>query len=246
MIDVLNDFTAKEAHPQKATIGYEFPYCSARVVMLGKASRIISSLHSAYLLLRAGKPTEAAALTRLVSDYCEDITFLAAECLAREPSESYWQFLESYFTPDPVSAADLKTLQDRRTTLKTVGRPYGYVSRRTIRAALHTLAAGTPGLNMNDFTTRARLLDHGKNGYVHAGYLQCMESYSPRSGTFDVLRITDRQVVRSAMEFICGNLLQGLLAFGYMAIERGENAWVTSIQRQAKRLETAPEYNGLP
>lgn len=244
MIAVLNDFTAKEACPNEAAIGYEFPYCSARVVMLGKASRIVSCLHSAYLLVKAGKPTEAAALTRLVSDYCEDIMFLVAECFSPEPSMSYWQFLESYFTPDPWSAEDLKAIQDRRRALKAAGRPYGYVSRKTIRAGLQQLAAGIQGLDIDEFTVRARLLDSAKNGYVHAGHLPCMESYNPRSGTFDVLCVTNQQVVRSAIEFLCGNLLTGLLAFGYMAIERGEKEWLARIQQRARRLEAAPEYNG--
>jgi hypothetical protein len=71
-----------------------------------------------------------------------------------------------------------------------------------------------------------------------------MKSYNPRSGTFDVFRVTNQQVIRSAIGFICGNLLEGLLAFDYMAIERGEREWVSRIQIQAKRLEIAPEYNG--
>ena len=78
----------------------EFRQHIPNAVMVGKLVRAVSGLRGALLLAEAGYVAECAALLRMVSDFCTEVSAIG-EALNRggEPPRAVRDFVNQYFTP---------------------------------------------------------------------------------------------------------------------------------------------------
>src|SRR5688572_16946846 len=84
-------------------------------VMIGKCVRAVSGIHAALALADLGYVAECAALLRMVSDFCAEITAIG-EALNKggELPRAVRTFVDHYFVPKPHTPAQFKAAERTR------------------------------------------------------------------------------------------------------------------------------------
>ena len=151
----------------------EFREHIPHAVMVGKLVRAVSGLRGALLLAEAGYVVECAALLRMVSDFCTEVSAIG-EALNRggELPREVRNFVNQYFTPKERTPEEYIAKEHPR-----------YVSRTELMKAEVRLAEGTP-VDGERLRTFHRFLNMTYDSYVHGAYETTMELYNPSTGVF--------------------------------------------------------------
>ena len=143
--------------------------------MVGKLVRVVSGLRGALLLAEAGHITECAALLRIVSDFCIEISAIGSSLhRSDEMRASVKKFVNQYFMPrarTPDECAARKRMQ--------------YVSREKLMRAHEALAEKQP-IDMNLLKGSHRFVNMVYDAYVHGAYETTMELWNRRTRSFEM------------------------------------------------------------
>jgi len=173
-----NDLAAPLMPPRMVAEGedlvrLEFREHIPHAVMVGKSVRAVSGIRAALSLAELGYVTECAALLRMVSDFCTEITAIG-EALNRGgdlPAEVD-RFVEQYFKQKPRTPEQLAAAERTR-----------YVSREELMKAELRLAESAR-IDGEQLRAAHRFLNMGYDAYVHGSYETTMELCDPCTGNF--------------------------------------------------------------
>ena len=159
--------------PDGDLIRLEFRQHIPHAVMIGKCIRAVSGIRAALVLADLGYVAECAALLRMVSDFCTEITAVR-EALNRggELPAAVRTFVDQYFAQKPRTPDQLATAERTR-----------YVSREELMKAELRLAENSEvdGEQMRIFH---RFLNMTYDAYMHGAYETTMELCDPDTGRF--------------------------------------------------------------
>jgi hypothetical protein len=142
-------------------------------VMIGKCVRAVSGMHAALALADLGYVAECAALLRIVSDFCTEITAIGA-ALHRggELPRAVQTFVEHYFMPKPRTPEQFEAAERPR-----------YVSREDLMKVAGRLAENV-NVNGEQLHIYHRFINMSFDAYVHGAYETTMELCNPDTGRF--------------------------------------------------------------
>lgn len=151
----------------------EFRQHIPHAVMVGKLVRAVGGLRGALVLAEAGYVAECAALLRMVSDFCTEISAIG-EALNRggDPPRAVWNFVNQYFTPKARTPAAYAAAERTR-----------YVNREEMMKAERRLAEGTT-VDGEQLRIVHQFLNMIYDAYVHGAYETTMELCNPSTGLF--------------------------------------------------------------
>jgi hypothetical protein len=154
-------------------IRLEFRQHLPHAVMIGKSVRAVSGLQAALVLADLGYVAECAALLRMVSDFCSEVTAIGrALNSGGELPSAVRTFVEQYFTRKARTPEELAAEERTR-----------YVSREELMKAEGRSAEGA-NLNGEQLRGVRRFLNMTYDAYVHGAYETTMELYDPLTGRF--------------------------------------------------------------
>ena len=210
-------------------IRLEFRQHIPHSVMIGKSVRAVSGLRAALALAEAGYVAESAALLRMVSDFCTEITAIG-EALNRGGvvPNAVQTFVEQYFvqkarTPEQLAASE-------RTR---------YVAREELMKAEVRLAEDA---NVDGEKLRIvhRFLNMGFDAYVHGAYETTMELYNPRTNDFMMRGHLSSSKREEFVEAVFLKLHEVVVAIEFTAAVTGHAA-VFKAAREARHTLDASE-----
>jgi hypothetical protein len=142
-------------------------------VMIGKCVRAVSGIHAALDLADLGYVVECAALLRMVSDYCMEITAIG-EALHRGGvlPRAVQIFVDQYFVPKPRTPEEFAEAERTR-----------YASREDLMKAGIRLAESA-NVDGEKLRTVHRFLNMTYDAYVHGAYETTMELCDVDTGRF--------------------------------------------------------------
>jgi hypothetical protein len=151
----------------------EFRQHIPQAVMIGKLVRAVGGLRGALVLADAGYVSECAALLRMVSDFCTEISAIG-EALNRggDPPRAVRDFVNQYFTPKARTVEAYAAAERTR-----------YVSREELMKAQGRLAEGTR-IDGEQLRIGHRFINMVYDAYVHGAYETTMELCNPRTSLF--------------------------------------------------------------
>ena len=151
----------------------EFRQHIPHTVMVGKLVRAVSGLRGAFLLAEAGYVAECAALLRMVSDFCTEISAIG-EALNRggELPRAVRDFVSQYFTPKARTPEEYAAKERTR-----------YVSREELMKAEVRLAENTT-VDGEQLRTVHQFINMTYDACVHGAYETTMELCNPSTGVF--------------------------------------------------------------
>lgn len=163
----------REVPEGDAEIRLEFQEHIPHAVMVGKCIRAVSGIRAAHVLAEVGYVAECAALLRIVSDFCTEITAVG-KALNRGGAlpGAVQEFVDQYFVPRPRTPAELAAAKRNR-----------YVSREQLMKAELRLAEGAQ-VDGEQLRVVHRFLNMTYDAYVHGAYETTMELYDPHIGRF--------------------------------------------------------------
>jgi hypothetical protein len=153
----------------------EFRQHIPHTVMIGKSVRAVSGIRAALVLADLGYIAECAALLRMVSDFCIEVSAVG-EALHRggDVPVSVRSFVEQYFARKASTPEELAA--DERVR---------YVSREELMKAEGRLAENAKVDGEQQRVLR-RFLNMTYDAYVHGAYETTMELCDPLTGRFFV------------------------------------------------------------
>lgn len=151
----------------------EFRKHIPHTVMIGKCVRAVSGIHAALALADFGYVAECAAMMRIVSDFCTEITAIGAALdSGGELPSAVHTLVEQYFVPKPQTLAQFKATKRPR-----------YPSREELLKEEVRLAQKA-GIDGDEIRDRHRFINSIFDAYVHGAYETTIELYDPRTGRF--------------------------------------------------------------
>jgi hypothetical protein len=142
-------------------------------VMIGKCVRAVSGIHAALALADLGYVVECAALLRMVSDFCTEITAIGAALdKGGELPRAVRTFVDHYFVPKPRTPEQFEAAERTR-----------YVSREDLMKAAVRLAESA-NVDREQLRIVHRFLNMSFDAYVHGAYETTMELCDPDTGRF--------------------------------------------------------------
>ena len=156
-------------------IRLEFRQQIPQSVMIGKLVRAVSGLRGALVLAEAGYITECAAVLRIVSDFCTEISVIGfALHQGGDLPTAVSDFVVQYFTPRARTPDEFAAMERTR-----------YVSREALMKIHKTIAENHP-VDTNLLDRSHRYLNMAYDAYVHGAYETTMELWNPRAGSFEM------------------------------------------------------------
>lgn len=196
-----------------------------QALMVGKAVRMISALHAAWLLTDLGFIAETGSLLRLVSDFADEILSVAEGVAKGRLTPPQEQFLKQYFTPFPTSRDEFER------------RRAAYVKREDLYKAHYRLGS-TSDEDTAHLRGVSRYLKHGSDAFVHGAYLTAMELYDGR-GSFMLSGHQSEEKRREYKGAVAGKLHEALTAMFFMATASNMDALAGEIGSAALTLHNS-------
>lgn len=224
----VNDLAAPLLPPRTVPEGsglarLEFREHTPHAVMIGKSVRAVSGLRAALALSDLGYLAECAALLRMVSDFCTEITAVgeALNSGGKFPAAVH-TFVEQYFTQKPRTPEQLDVAERAH-----------YISREELMKAEVRLAARA-NINGEQLRENRRFLNMTFDAYVHGAYETTMELYDPPTGRFVVNGHPAVSKRREFVEFVFLKLHEVVCAIEITAAVTSNDV-VFKVARNARR-----------
>lgn len=156
-------------------IRLEFRQQIPESVMIGKLVRAVSGLRAALLLAETGHVAECAAVLRVVSDLCTEISVIGlALNQGGELPAAVKDFVVQYFKPRARTPNEFASAERTR-----------YVTREALLKVHKTLAQNHP-IDADMLDRSHRFINMAYDAYVHGAYETTMELWNQRSGAFEM------------------------------------------------------------
>jgi hypothetical protein len=153
----------------------EFRQQTPESVMIGKLVRAVSGLRAALLLAETGHVTECAAVLRMVSDLCTEISIIGFALDQRdELPAAVKEFVTQYFKPRSRTPDEYASAERTR-----------YVTREALMRAHKTLAQNH-SVDSDLLDRTRRFLNMAYDAYVHGAYETTMELWNQRTNVFEM------------------------------------------------------------
>jgi hypothetical protein len=223
----VNDLAAPLLPPQMVAEGddlvrVEFRRHNPHTVMIGKSIRAVSGLQAALVLADLGYVAECAALLRMVSDLCTEVTVIGKALNAGgELPAAVRIFIEQYFVRKAVTPEQFAAEERIR-----------YVSRGELLKA-EALLAGGASVGGEQVQGLRRFLNMAYDAYVHGAYETAMELYSPPTGRFMMSGHPDVAKREEFAEAVFLKLHEVVIALEFTAAVTGHTA-IFKAAREAR------------
>lgn len=222
MESTLSGFEKRVPEPQRVPMGdssaFRYVEKSIHQAIVQKLARVISTLHSARILLECGFIQEQAALQRMLDEFLEDITFLSHAVILNDVTELHRAYLNAFYEEEFDKPGDsIGSTQKRR-----------MVSRQKIRAYLAKIEGS--GLDPSSFVAVTRTISKAYSGYVHGASPHIMEMFGGNPPKFHVSGMAGTPRFAEHHDALWNYFYRGICAFGFAAKAFGDDALFSSIQ----------------
>ena len=207
----------------------EFRQHNPHAVMVGKLVRAVSGLHGALFLAEAGYVAECAALLRMVSDFCTEVSAIG-EALNRggAPPPAVRNFVNQYFTPKARTPEEYATKERTR-----------YVSREELMKAEVRLTEDTT-VDGGRLRTIHQFINMTYDAYVHGAYETTMELCNPSTGVFAMRGHPEEPKRQEFVEAVFLKMHEVVVAVEFTAAVTA-HAEVFKAAREARHVMDAAE-----
>lgn len=150
--------------------------------IIQKLARVVTSLHSARLLLEHGFLQEQASIQRMLDEFHEDISFLVYAVIYNDKTQQHQDYLDAFY---------LEEFDAPTPMLSTQKRPM--INREKIRA--YVARSALAGVDPSTGIELSRTISKSYSGFVHGASPHIMDMYggSPLRFHVDGQQGTDRQ-----------------------------------------------------
>lgn len=198
-------------------------------VMIGKLVRAVSGLRAALLLAETGHVTECAAVLRMVSDLCNEISVIGfALDQGGELPAAVKDFVAQYFTPRSRTPDDFASAERTH-----------YVTREALMKVHKTLAQNHP-VDPDVLDRTRRFLNMAYDAYVHGAYETTMELWNQRTSVFEMRGHTSHAKREEFVEAVFLKMHEVVVATELTAAKTA-HAEVFSQAREARRAMDVSE-----
>ena len=232
----LNILTTALPNPEKVKqpddgFRWSYPIQTAEVVQIAKAVRMISGIRAAIRLADSGFITECYTILRTVSDFSNEITFLAEGMINGSFNSSQQKFIDQFFNPFPTDPKELAKRESEK-----------YIARKDIIDAKIRLAKRS-GIDGENLKMLIKYLNKGFDSYVHGAYETAMELFSGKTHAF-MLNGHDSDTARYRAKIVIALKLHGvIIALEFISKRNGIVYLIKDLGALRKRLEESDEYN---
>jgi hypothetical protein len=157
--DLATDFVPPRVVIEDGRTRLELQRHTASAVMIGKVIRAASGIKAALTLADLGFVAESAAMLRMVSDFCTEVTAIAEALNAGgELPAAVRKFVDQYFVPKPRTREEFDSQERAR-----------FVTREELMKAELRLAQAAK-VDGEELRSVHRFLNLGLDAYVHGAY----------------------------------------------------------------------------
>ena len=204
--------------PMGGSFAFRYVEKSIHQAIVQKLARVISTLHSARILLECGFIQEQAALQRMLDEFQEDIIFLSYAAISNNVTELHRAYLDAFYEEEFDKPEDsIGSTQKRR-----------MVSRQKIRAYLAKLDDND--LDPSSWVAVTRTISKAYSGYVHDASPHIMEMYGGNPTKFHVAGLAGTPPFADHRDDLWNYFYRGICAFGFAAKAFGDDALFSNIQ----------------
>lgn len=218
----LSGLEKRVPEPQRVPMGDSFAFRyvekSIHQAIVQKLARVISTLHSARILLECGFIQEQAAMQRMLDEFQEDITFLSYAIIFNDVTELHRAYLNAFYEEEFDKPDD--------SIGSTQKRPM--VSRQKIRASLAKIEGS--GLDPSSWVALTRTISKAYSGYVHGASPHIMEMYGGNPPKFHVSGMAGTPRFADHRDDLWNYFYRGICVFGLAAKAFGDDALFSRIQ----------------
>lgn len=198
--------------------GFVFRHVEKTVhqALVQKLARLVSSLHSARLLMTHGFVQEQAAMHRILDELQEDITFLAFGVIYDNWTSLHDDYLDAFFEEEFDADSAIESTQKRP-----------MIPRKKIRAWIASIDGG---LNPSGTVEVTRTLSKVYSGYVHAASPHIMEMYGDNTTGFYMRGMLGTPRHAEHRADLWNYFYRGVIAFGFTAKAFGDDQLFSTIR----------------
>lgn len=222
MESTLSGLASRVPEPQRVPMGDSFAFRyvekSIHQAIVQKLARVISTLHSARILLEYGFIQEQRALQRMLDEFMEDITFLSYAVIDDDVTELHRVYLDAFYEEEFDKPED--------SIGSTQKRPM--VQRQKIRAYIAKLEDND--LDPSSWVAVTRTISKAYSGYVHGASPHIMEMYGGNPPEFHVSGMAGTPLFADHWGDLWNYFYRGICAFGFAVKAFGDDALFSSIQ----------------
>ena len=220
----------------ESEVRLEFKQQIPQSVMIGKLIRAVSGLRGAFVLAEAGHITECAAVLRIVSDLCTEISTIGLSLhRGGDLPAAVKDFVAQYFVPRARTPDELATAERMR-----------YVSREALMKVHKALADSQP-IDSTLLDRSHRFVNMAYDSYVHGAYETTMELWNPRRGAFE-MRGHPSQAKREEFVEVVFLKMHAVVVAAELTAAMTAHSEVFAQAREARRAMDATEpwkYRGV-
>lgn len=234
-LDTWANLLVAPALPLRATpqgnddVRLEFRQQIPESVMLGKLIRTVSGLRGALVLAEAGHIAECAAVLRVVSDLCTEISAIGfALDRGGELPDAVRDFVAQYFNPRARTPEEFASAERTR-----------YVTREALMK-VHKAVAQNHLVDADRLDQTHRFVNMAYDAYVHGAYETTMELWNPRTGVFEMRGHPSRAKREEFVEAVLLKMHEVVIATELTAAKTS-HAHVFEQAREARRAMDAAE-----
>lgn len=204
--------------PMCDSFAFRYVEKSIHQAIIQKLARVISTLHSARILLKYGFIQEQSALQRMLDEFLEDITFLSYAVTSNEVTELHLSYLNYFYEEEfDIPEDAIKSTQKRP-----------MVSRQKIHAYLAKLEGS--GLDQNLGVEVRRTISKAYSGYVQGASPHIMEIYGGNPPKFHVSGMVGTPFFNTHQHDLGNYFYRGICVFAIAVRAFGEDALFLSIK----------------
>ncbi|MCY4262741.1 MAG: hypothetical protein OXC97_05450 [Candidatus Dadabacteria bacterium] len=231
----VNSLNEQVPPPKRIPYGESFVFRhvekSPYQAIVQKLARMVSTLHSAYLLLNYGFVQEQATLERILDEIQEDVCFLSYGIISGDLDESlHKKYLDAFFQEEFDSEDPMKSTQKRPT-----------VSRRKVRAYIAKKDQEMTRLEPTKGVHLSRILSKTYSGYVHAASPHIMSMYGGSPPRFHMTGMVATKVHHMHKEEIWNYFYRGLTTLSFATKVFGNSDLDGEISACIKEFEKTPK-----
>lgn len=218
----LSGLANRVPEPQRVPMGDSFAFRyvekSIHQAIVQKLARVISTLHSARILLEYGFIQEQAALQRMLDEFMEDITFLSYAVISNDVTELHHTYLNAFYEEEFDKPEDSIGSTQKRPMMP----------RQKIRAYLAKIEGS--GLDPSSWVAVTRTISKAYSGYVHGASPHIMEMYGGNPPKFHVSGMPGIPLFADHRDDLWNYFYRAICAFGFAAKAFGDDDLFSRIQ----------------
>ncbi len=225
METTVNMLAAQVPQPQFITAKRSFRYREKSIhqAIVQKIARMVSTLHSARLLLEHGFVQEVCVLQRVLGEFQSDVLFLIIGI--QNPTDLHKRYLESFYQEEFDTEDPLQSTHKRPS-----------IPRRKIDAMIVKFLKSVQGLELDQSTVSHSFIAVHKtySGYVHGASPQIMDMYRGFPSMYHMKGMRETPLFQTHREDLTNYFIRGLFTVAMSAVAFGmPREWSAELMRYA-------------